>query len=249
MLSEISSCKRKTAMKGRTGGYAVAVAVGLLTVAPALSPPVKAAQIQDPGTIRAAIETAMSSRMTANDANVEVSVGAIDSRLQLPACPSVDVTLPPTNTASMTAKVSCDLPRWTIYVPVRVRAWVEAVVAAANLVPNRALSLRDLTRGKVDLFAAPGGVLTDPKQVEGKILRNGLVVGSPILATMLDLPISVRRGQRVVLTASDQTMIVKTSAVALEDGRVGDNIPVQNPDSQKTVNATVTRDGGVEIKF
>jgi flagella basal body P-ring formation protein FlgA len=191
----------------------------------------------------------MSPRLAANDATVEVTVGTIDSRLQLPVCPSLDVSLPSANAASMTAKVSCDLPHWTIYVPLRLHAWVEAVVAAANLVPNRALSPRDLTRGKVDLFAATGGVLTDPQQVEGKILRAGLVVGSPILSTMLDLPISVHRGQRVVLTASDDTMVVKTAAVALEDGRVGDNIPVQNPDSQKTVNATVTRDGGVEIKF
>jgi flagella basal body P-ring formation protein FlgA len=205
--------------------------------------------MQDLATIRGAVETAAASRISLNGSNVQIEVSAIDARLQLPACPSLAVDLPPTTMASMTAKVSCIQPQWTIYVPLRVHAWTEAIVAAGNLPPNRALAAEDFTRGKVDVFSAPGGVITDPRQVQGKILRAGLVVGSPILSTMLDQPVAVRRGQRVVLTASDSAMSVKTSAVAMEDGRVGDNIAVQNPDSQKTVRATVTRDGGVEIKF
>jgi flagella basal body P-ring formation protein FlgA len=204
---------------------------------------------QDLAQVRAAVEAAVAPRLTARDANVEIDVGSIDPRLQFPACPSLDVTLPPTTTAAMTAKVSCDLPRWSFYVPVRVHAWVEAMVAAANLPANRTLGPSDLTRGKVDIFASSGGVITDEKDAAGKILRAGLFVGAPVLSSMLEMPIAVRRGQRVILTASDQTIVVKTAAIAMEDGRVGDNIPVQNPDSQKTVNATVTRDGGVEIKF
>lgn len=210
---------------------------------------VAAAETQDLATIRSAVERAAAARIAMNGADVQIEVSAIDSRLQLPACPSLGIDLPPNTTASMTAKVTCIQPQWTIYVPLRVHAWTEAIVAAGNLPPNRALSAGDFSRGKVDIFAAPGGVITDPKQVQGKILRAGLVVGSPILSTMLDQPISVHRGQRVVLTASDSAMTVKTAGVAMEDGRVGDHISVQNPDSQKTVNATVTRDGGVEIKF
>ncbi|MBV9826697.1 MAG: flagellar basal body P-ring formation protein FlgA [Alphaproteobacteria bacterium] len=205
---------------------------------------------QDLATIRGAIENEVSARLAAlNDATIEVSVGAIDPRLSLAPCPNIEVSLPPANAASLTAKVTCDTPHWTIYVPVHVHAWVGAIVAAGNLIPNRPLAARDLTRGRVDLFANTGGVITDMKEVEGKILRAGLAVGTPILQSQLDLPISVHRGQHVVLTAEDSAMEIKTSAVALEDGRVGDNIRVENPDSQKTVSATVTRDGGVEVKF
>jgi flagella basal body P-ring formation protein FlgA len=52
-----------------------------------------------------------------------------------------------------------------------------------------------------------------------------------------------------VLTLTDTEMTIKTTALAMEDGRVGDSIAVQNPDSQKTLRATVARDGGVEIRF
>lgn len=207
-------------------------------------------ETQDPAVIRSAIESEFAARGGGPaNAPVEVSVGQIDSRLNLPNCPSLQVVLPPTTGAVVSARVSCDLPRWTLYVPVRLHAWVDAVVAATNLAPNRPLAARDLSRARVDQFAGSGGLFTDPAQVEGKILRTGLMAGAPILAPQVELPVTVHRGQKVLLTLRDPGMTIRASAVALEDGRVGDHIPVQNPDSQKTVHATVTREGGVEINF
>jgi flagella basal body P-ring formation protein FlgA len=179
----------------------------------------------------------------------DVEVGMIDSRLRLAACDNIQVDLPPNNAAMMTAKVVCPTQNWTIYVPVRLHVWVDAVIAATNLAPNTPLTAAQLSRGRADAFAGNAGLVTDPREVEGKVLRVGLVAGAPILSPQLDLPIAVRRGQKVMLTLTDPAMTIKASAVALEDGRVGDNISVQNPDSQKTLHATVARDGGVEIRF
>jgi flagellar basal body P-ring formation protein FlgA len=207
-------------------------------------------EIQDQAAIRIAIEATMAPRLAGlRDTQTQVEVGTIDTRLRLPACHNIEVDLPPTNTALMTAKVACPSPSWTLYVPVRLHAWVNAVVAAANLSPNTALTSAQLTRGRADAFADNGGLITDPRQVEGKILRVGLAAGSPILSPQLDLPISVHRGQKVMLTLTDPEMVIKTTATALDDGRVGDTISVQNADSQKTLRATVARDGGVEIRF
>src|SRR5262249_12676368 len=159
---------------------------------------------------RAAIEAALAQRIVDNkDAAIEASVAPIDPRLQLPLCPALDVALPPTNAAAMTAKVSCESPRWTIYVPVRLHAWVDALVAASNLAPNRPLTPCDLTRGRVDLYNSNGGVLTNPAEVQGKILRVGVTVGSPILSPFLDLPIAVHRGQKVIVTLTDHSMTIK----------------------------------------
>jgi flagella basal body P-ring formation protein FlgA len=205
---------------------------------------------EDPAAIREAIEATLRPRLdTFKSADVEIAVDAIDPRLQFPDCTALTVTLPPQNSATMSAKVACPSPVWSVYVPVHLHAWVEAVVAAGNLTPNRAIGPRDLAFGRVDMFAGQNGVLTDPLQAEGKILRAGLQMGSPILSPLLDLPITVHRGQRVVMTLTDPVMTIKTTGLALEDGRVGDNIEVQNPDSRKTFRATVASDGGVELKF
>jgi flagellar basal body P-ring formation protein FlgA len=241
--------KEKTAMADKYRQYVTAL-VGAAILLIANSGVLKAEEIQDQGQIRAAIEATIAPRLaSAHGTQNEVEVGTIDSRLRFPACSNIQVDLPPANSASMTAKVTCPTPSWTLYVPVRLHAWVDAVVAATNLAPNTKLSGAQLTRGRADAYAGNGGLITDPRQVEGKILRIGLVAGAPILSPQLDQPIAVRRGQKVVLTLTDTDMTIKTTATALDDGRVGDTITVENADSQKTFRATVSRDGGVEINF
>ena len=210
----------------------------------------RADEIQDQAVIRATIEQTIAPRLAAmHGVSGEVEVGTIDSRLRLAACPNINVDLPPTNGAMMTAKVSCQSPNWSLYVPVHLHAWVDAVVAAANLTPNTTLTAAQLMRGRTDMFVSTGGLITDPREVEGKILRIGVAVGAPILSPLLDLPIAVHRGQKVILTLTDPEMTIKTTATALDDGRVGDTITVVNADSQKTLRATVAHDGGVEIRF
>jgi flagellar basal body P-ring formation protein FlgA len=209
-----------------------------------------ATDAETPGSIRTAIEAAVGARLVAlKDAAVEVAVGAIDTRLRLPSCPAIDVSLPPTNTAVMTAKVECSAPNWTIYVPVRLHAWVDAVVASTNLTPNTKLTADHLTRGRVDMFASSSPLLTEAAQAEGKILRVGLLAGAPVLSPFLEFPIVVHRGQRVLLTLTDSNMIIRATALALEDGRTGDSITVENPDTKKTMQAIVAGDGTVEMRF
>jgi flagella basal body P-ring formation protein FlgA len=239
----------KISMAGKYKRNAIALAGAALLLL-AKSSGSQAEDIQDQGAIRAAIEAAVAPRLAAmHGVQGEVDVGTIDTRLRLPACLNIDVELPPANSAMMTAKVTCPSPSWVLYVPVHLHAWVEAFVAAANLAPNTRLTPALFMRGRADAFAGNGGLITDPQQVEGKILRVGLMAGAPILSPLLDLPVAVHRGQQVMLTLTDPEMSIRTTATALDDGRVGDTIQVQNADSQKTLRATVARDGGVEIRF
>jgi flagella basal body P-ring formation protein FlgA len=231
--------------KGLKGGAAF---VALLIVLSAAGPPSWAAEIETPAAIQAAIRAALQSRIAGlKDATAEI--GAIDPRLRLPSCPALAVALPETSAPVMTAKIACPSPEWTIYVPIRLHAWIEAVVAATNLAPNTALTADDLSRGRVDMFASPGAPITDPARVEGKTLQVGLLAGAPILASFLKAPLVVHRGEKVLLTLTDKTMVVRDTAVALDDGRIGDTIAVQNPESRKIVHATVDRDGTVAVRF
>jgi flagellar basal body P-ring formation protein FlgA len=229
---------------------ASAIVAGLIAGVLLLSPALAAGEVESVESIRAAVAAAVDPRLAIyQGATVEVAVGAIDPRLRLPACATPEVSLPPLNAALMTAKVECRTPSWTIYIPVRLHAWIDAIVASANLTPNTKLDAGDLTRGRVDMFANNGALLTDMKDAEGKILRVGLLAGAPILTPFLEYPVIVHRGQKVLLTLTASTMTIKAPAVALEDGRLGDSIEIENPESQKTMRATVLSDGGVEIKF
>jgi flagellar basal body P-ring formation protein FlgA len=227
-----------------------AVLAGLLGAALCSPPSLAADPFETTQSIRTAIATVVAPRLAAYKANsVEVVVGAIDPRLRLPACAAPEVALPAVNAPTMTARVDCPSPRWTIYVPVHLHAWVDAVVASVNLMPETKLVADDLARGPVDMFANSGGLLTDVTAAEGKILRVGLLAGAPILSPFLQYPIVVHRGQKVLLTLSSRTMVIRAPVSALEDGRVGDIIELENPDSHKTMRATVLSDGNVEMKF
>jgi flagellar basal body P-ring formation protein FlgA len=224
-----------------------AVAAVLLAAAvPAAAAPLP--PIETAAAIRAAIATALQPRLDGiKDASAEI--GAVDPRLRLPACPSLAVTVPETGTAAVTAKVACASPDWTLYVPIRLHAFVEAVTAATNLAPNTKLSADELSRGRVDLMSFTGRPVTEPTQAEGKTLRVGVLAGAPILTTYLEQPVVVHRGQKVLVTLTDGTMVVRNTAVALENGRIGDMISLENPASRRIVHATVAADGTVEMRF
>ncbi len=225
-------------------GAALAALLAVFGAAPLMA----AAELETPAAIQMAIQTALGSRL-AGLKGATAEIGAIDPRLRLPACPALAVALPQTGAPAMTAKVACPAPEWTIYVPIRLHAWTWAVVAATNLAPNTALTAADLTRGRVDMFAGPGGLLTDRTEAEGRTLEVGLLAGAPILKSFLKAPLVVHRGERVLLSLTDGTMVVRDTAVALADGRIGDSIAVRNPESGKIVEATVAGDGTVTVKF
>jgi flagellar basal body P-ring formation protein FlgA len=234
----------------RAATVSAAIAAGVLLGGFAMAEPLPTASFETAAAIHDLVTAAVSPRLAAfKDASVEIEIGAFDPRLRLPACPAADIELPPVNHALMTAKVSCAAPVWTLYVPVRLHAWIDAVVAAVNLMPETTLGSADLTRGRVDLLAQSGGLLTDPAEAAGKVLRVGLPAGAPVLSPFLEAPVVIHRGQKVLLTLDADTMTIRAPALALEDGRVGQSIEVENPDSKKTIRATVVDDGSVEMHF
>ena len=97
----------------------------------------------------------------------------------------------------------------------------------------------------VEQKAAPPAPLVAADRVNLLFLSGGRVFASARCNTV-SAPYSVEDG-RLVMT--DPAMTIKTTATALDDGRIGDTITVENTASQKTLGATVARDGGVEIRF
>jgi flagella basal body P-ring formation protein FlgA len=210
----------------------------------------RAASFESPDTIRAALQAAAEQQIgPAKDQTLQIEIGDIDARIHLAVCPALDVDIPPASSPLMSARVSCRAPFWTLYVPIRVHAWGRAVVATTNLAPGTKLTAADLTLSRLDILATNGAYLTDPRQAEGMILRANVRAGAPILMPLLDRPLLVHRGDTVVLTLRDSAITIRTSEIAMEDGRVGDRILVENPDSKKTVRAAVVDSGAVEMRF
>jgi flagella basal body P-ring formation protein FlgA len=205
---------------------------------------------ETPAAIRAAVQAAAEQQSRpGKDETLEFEVGEVDSRLRLAVCAQPVVTMPPANATLLAAQVTCRQPFWTLYVPVRVHDWRRAVVAAVNLAPGTRLAAGDLRVARLDVLAVSGAYVTDPEQAEGMILRANIRAGAPILTPLLERPVLVHRGDTVVLTLLDSAMTIRMTAVAMEDGRLGDHITVENADSKKMLRAAVADPGAVEMRF
>jgi len=223
----------------------------VLLAAIALAAPAKAGPDQlfeDPEAIRAAVKQAVTvAAPKLPDTDIEADIQPVDPTVHLPQCPAPDVTLPPVTGSRITARVSCQTPSWTIYVPIQLHQWRMVVVAATALPPDKPLAEADLTLARVDTATLPGVPVTYPKDAVGKLLRVNVPAAAPLLGALLEAPILIHRDQRVILTLKNDAITVKTVAIAQQDGHEGDIILLQNPSSKKTVRATITADGEAEM--
>ena len=250
----------KTPLPQRPSGYRAqaaqavprAIATGLLACCPLLA---WAQESAGPDALRAvavqAVERQLPDSDIARGANrSEVEAGAIDSRLRFPACgtpPAAEVDLS-RGSGRYSVKLSCPAPsQWSLYVPVEVRVFRDAVVA------NRAMNRGDIV-GPDDVrleernVLAPGANgLTRLEDVIGFELRraiqpNGMVPDSAVIS-----PLVVRRGDRLQISAHAGGITVGAAAEALRDGRKGERIPARNIQSKRVVEVIVTGPGRGDI--
>ncbi|MDP1707792.1 MAG: flagellar basal body P-ring formation chaperone FlgA [Gammaproteobacteria bacterium] len=180
-----------------------------------------------------------------------VEVGALDSRLRLAACGTKLTVYAPPGTRSLgntTVGVRCKGPRpWSLYVPVAIKLYGEAVVAARPLAMASVLKLQDVRMAQVELSAGAAGVLTDPQQVVGKVLRRPLPGDMVVTLDSLEEPRLVRRDEQVILVAEGSGMEVRMQGRALTDGVAGELIKVRNLGSKRVIEGTVVAPGLIRV--
>ena len=66
---------------------------------------------------------------------------------------------------------------------------------------------------------------------------------------MFEVPPAVEKGDRVVIKAENNELLITASGKALEEGCVGDQIRVLNVSSGREIIATITTTDLVEVKF
>lgn len=92
-----------------------------------------------------------------------------------------------------------------------------------------------------------GQPLAAREEVLGKIARRTLLAGQPIVLNSIRLPYAVRSGKPVSLLFKSGTLTITGQGLALQNGAVGDTLPVQNTDSGLIIRGRVASDGLVEI--
>jgi flagella basal body P-ring formation protein FlgA len=182
----------------------------------------------------------------------EVSVGALDPRLQLSRC-----ALPLEAFAAHGSRITgagsvgvrCAVPKpWSVYVPVQVTHYAEVVVAARSLTRGTQLGADDVRlvrremRGITDYFA-------DVRHVIGKQLKRPLGGGAVLTAHVLEPARLVRRDERVTILVVSEALEVRMAGEALSDAAQGESVKVRNLISKRIVEGTATAPGVVTVRL
>lgn len=214
------------------------------------NPPLTPAR-QDIASIRALVEQYLQTQGADLPGQVEVKVGTVDSRLNVPACMNLEAFLPNGSRAwgKTTVGVRCSAPSpWVIYVSSTVSVWTDYVVAATPLAQNQQINKNDVAMVRGDLAILPAGTITDPALAIGHTTAISLAIGAPLRRDTLRIQAAVQQGQLVRLVTSGPGFKVSTEARAISNAGEGQLAQTRTPGGQLI--SGIARSGGiVEVAY
>jgi flagellar basal body P-ring formation protein FlgA len=210
-----------------------------------------AAAIEPLDSIRSAAQSFVRSEMPPGQSDIVITVAALDPRLRLARCGGpLQASLLSGVRMQAQASVAVGCHRgadWTIYVPVtvqsRIHVWAlrmpesqGARLGAADVVPETRL-----------VGGLAVGYVTDLTALAHSTLRHQLPAGAVLTSNDLLPDFMVHQGEQVTLIASADGVRVRASGLALQDGRQGALVRVQNTSSAKVVQGVVASEGVVDV--
>lgn len=206
---------------------------------------------QQHAVLRTAIQQFLQMQTAGLPGSSSITVGAIDPRLKLAACPAPDVFFPSGSRAwgKTTVGVRCTSPAtWTIYVSATVRVHGDYLAAAAPLAQGQSIGPNDLVKLKGDLTALPAGVVTEASLAIGRTLSTSIAAGAPLRQDALRAQQAIQQGQAVRVTTAGPGFQVSTEARALNNANEGQVAQARTASGQ--VVSGVARMGGlIEVVY
>jgi flagella basal body P-ring formation protein FlgA len=186
------------------------------------------------------------------NASADIDVNTIDPRLSLHRCdkPLTHKLQSYGNSGGhLTVRTQCQsaTTHWSIYTPARVSMVSKVAIVSHNLPRGHRLSTADITLADHETSMLNAGYITDPARAAGMELKRALRQGDALREALLIQPEAIKRGDNVVVQARIGGLNVATSAEALSNGRVGEQIRVRNSKSERVVKARVVGPGRVEV--
>jgi flagella basal body P-ring formation protein FlgA len=182
---------------------------------------------------------------------VTISIGNIDQRMQLAACPAPQAFQQPGARpwGKTTVGVRCAAPTaWTVYIQAQVSVLGQYVAAAVPLVQGKPIDASQLVMVSGDLSLMPNNVATSMEQAIGRSSNMALAAGSPLRLDALKSQPVVQQGQAVRVVSKGANFSVSAEARAI--GTASDGQVVQVRTGNGAILSGVAKAGGtVEVVF
>ncbi|MEE8058876.1 MAG: flagellar basal body P-ring formation chaperone FlgA [Pseudomonadales bacterium] len=183
-------------------------------------------------------------------ARVDYKIDNLDPRLSMADCPqALNAELKSFNRVGhINIKVSCQHKTpWSLYIPAQVNLYRPVVSVTTPVAKGSTLSTAILQLQEMDISKLRGTYFSDVKDVAGMQAKRPLQPDKPVLASHLERPILIKRGDAVLVTAHTGNLMVKMPGTALMDGHKGEQISIRNRQSKRVVEARVTAPGQASV--
>ncbi len=225
--------------------YAMAVLLGMATVASAQT---------DLGqfTQKWLDENLQRNMPTQSPLRMEVSVGQLDERLRLSPCARIEPFLPAG--ARLWGRTRLGLrclegaTRWSVFLPVTVKAYGPAWVLTGDVVPGRVLVASDATEAEVDWASESSSVIADPSLWIGQMASRSLKAGQALRQSMVQAPHIFQAGAQVRVIAQGKGYVISAAGQALAAGASGKTVRIKL-DNGKIVSGIVGENGTVDVSI
>lgn len=209
-------------------------------------PALAAGPAQDHAVLKRTVERFLIAQTAGLPGKASVTVGSIDPRLNLAACPVPEAFLPNGGKAwgRTTVGIRCSAPTaWKIFVTSHVRIEGEYLAAATPLSQGHVIQAADIGKVRGDLTAMPAGVMTDPAQAIGQTVFRALAMGAPLRQDVLRGQNAVQQGQSVKIVSSGPGFKVSTEGKVLNNATAGQTAQARTANGQ--VISGIARLGGI----
>lgn len=185
-------------------------------------------------------------RLGQGGGEVEVSVGEPDARLKLAPCERMEPFVPPG--ARMLGRTSLgvrcvDGANWVVYVPVQIRLFLDAWVAARPIGRGQVVTAEDVRLDRVDVAPLNGNALLPDMPLVGRTALRAVTPGEPLRRDALRSPAVVQPGDAVQVVALGTGFAAQSSGRALTAAAEGQTAQVALPGGK--ILSGVARAGGV----
>lgn len=186
-----------------------------------------------------------------NEQKVEIKLADLNPKLRLPACAKpLAMTLfdPAGNGGNISVQVKCSAPKnWSTHVAAQVSIYRDIPIASRNLLRGEQVSPQDIALISVDISQLRNEYLTDINEIAGLEVKRNIGQGVAFMASALDSPKVIKRGELVTLESLAGSIKVISQGTALSDGRLGEEIRIKNNQSKRVINGTVIAGGIVRV--
>jgi flagella basal body P-ring formation protein FlgA len=180
----------------------------------------------------------------------EINLVPLVDHLNLPLCSQpIKVFTPNLVKPGRTAvNVRCNVGKtWATFVSVMVTPFENVVVLTQPLQRGETVTARHVSLVRKDVSSLQGNYLTQLDSILNKQVVRNLPTGTVVFPKDVVEPKLIKRGERVVITASKSGLGISMNGIAQSDGSRGQLIHVKNQNSGRVISAVVTDVGQVSV--